>query len=180
VKATAHRVIGISPRHGQTLVEFALVFPVFVLMLFGIVDAGRFVYMNSVLSQAAREGARLAAVEASWIGSSDPSCGAVGGPVCPADATALTADATAAANRMIDPFGSVSALYISCDVPVLEGGSGPPTGDWTTGTPCTTNSDATNNVVSVRVLLTFHALTPVIGQVLGSMTMSGSATMVIN
>ena len=61
-----------SSRGGQTLVEFALVFPVFILLLFGIVDAGRFVYMNSVLSQAAREGARLAAVEASWIGLERP------------------------------------------------------------------------------------------------------------
>jgi len=180
VKAGPHRVAGVSSRGGQTLVEFALVFPVFILLLFGIVDAGRFVYMNSVLSQAAREGARLAAVEASWIGSSDPSCGAVGGPVCPADGAVLKADATTAANRMIDPFGSVSALYISCDVPTSAGGSGPPTGNWTTGTSCTTNSGATNNVVSVRVLLTFHPLTPVIGQLIGAMTMSGSATMVIN
>jgi Flp pilus assembly protein TadG len=180
VKDLPRRAVGASPTGGQTLVEFALVFPVFILLLFGVVDAGRFVYMNSVLSQAAREGARLAAVEASWIGSSDPSCGAIGGPVCPADGTALTADAAAAANRMIAPFGSVSALYISCDVPVSAGGSGPPTGNWTAGTPCTTNSGATNDLVSVRVLLTFQPLTPVIGQLIGSVTMSGSATMVIN
>ena len=59
------------------MVEFALVLPVFILLLFGLLDVGRYVYMNSVLSQAAREGARVAAAEASWIGktiSDDPSC----------------------------------------------------------------------------------------------------------
>ena len=167
IPAAAHR--------GQALVEFALVIPVFLLMLFGVVDAGRYVYMTSVLSQAAREGARLAAVEASWIGSADPSCGSVGGPVCPSNTAALTADATAAANRMVAPFGPISSLYISCD-PV---GSAP-TGAWTSGTVCDTNSGATRNAVSVRVLLTFTPLTPVIGQIMGTITASGSATMVIN
>ena len=160
---------------GQALVEFALVLPVFVAMLFGVLDAGRFVYMNSVLSQAAREGARLAAVEASWIGSSDPACGTSGGPVCPSDGTALQADVLAATNRMVAPFGNISTLYLSCD-PL---GSAP-TGAWTSGTACTTNSGATGNVVSVRVLLTFTPITPLIGQLIGTVTTSGSATMVIN
>jgi Flp pilus assembly protein TadG len=166
---------GVRRQGGQALIEFALVLPVFVVMLFGVVDAGRYVYMNSVLSQAAREGARVAAVEASWIGSTDASCGAVGGPVCPANAAALQADALAAANRMVAPFGNIGSLYISCD-PV---GSAP-TGSWTTGTSCTTTSGITGNVVSVRVLLTFTPLTPVIAQVMGTITTSASATMVIN
>ena len=54
---------------GQGLVEIALVLPVFLLILFGILDVGRAVYTNSTLSQAAREGARLAAAEASCAGS---------------------------------------------------------------------------------------------------------------
>ena len=69
---------------GQSLVEFALVLPVFLFMLFGLVDVSRFVYLNSTLSQAAREGARLGSVEASYRGSTDPACGKAGGPVCPA------------------------------------------------------------------------------------------------
>ena len=48
---------------GQTLVEFALVVPIFMLVIFGRFDVGRAVYANSVLSQGAREGARLAATE---------------------------------------------------------------------------------------------------------------------
>jgi Flp pilus assembly protein TadG len=167
------RRIGSARARGQGLVEFALVLPVFMFAVFGVVDGGRYVYQNTVLSQAAREGARLAAVEASWIGSVDPSCGATGGPVCPANSNALKAHALVAANRMVAPFASITSanFYISCDA----AGSAP-TGSWT-GATCTNHS--TNNIVSVRVVLTFVPITPVAGQFV-VLTMSGSATMVIN
>jgi Flp pilus assembly protein TadG len=48
---------------GQALVEFALVFPIFVLLLFGLIDVGRLVYVNNALAQGAREGARWGAVQ---------------------------------------------------------------------------------------------------------------------
>ena len=57
-----------SDGSGQALVEFALVIPIFLLLLFGLIDGGRYVYMSNVLSQAAREAARVGAAEASWIG----------------------------------------------------------------------------------------------------------------
>jgi len=47
---------------GQGLVEFALAFPLFVLLLFGLIDIGRAVFLANSLDNAAREGARLAAV----------------------------------------------------------------------------------------------------------------------
>jgi hypothetical protein len=47
---------------GQTLVEFALILPLFVLIVMFIFDIGRAVYYYSVLYNAVREGARLAAV----------------------------------------------------------------------------------------------------------------------
>lgn len=50
-------------RQGQSLVEFALVVPVFFLLLFGFIDIGRYVYTVSAYGQAAREGARYGAVE---------------------------------------------------------------------------------------------------------------------
>jgi Flp pilus assembly protein TadG len=158
---------------GQGLVEFALVLPVFMFAVFGVVDGGRYVYQNTVLSQAAREGARLAAVEASWIGSVDPSCGASGGPICPANFNALKADALVAANRMVAPFGPITNanFFIRCDA-----AGAAPTGSWT-GASCTNHS--TNNIVSVRVVLTFVPITPIAGQFV-VLTVSGAATMVIN
>jgi Flp pilus assembly protein TadG len=161
---------------GQALVEFAFILPVFLLLLVGVLDLGRLVYMNSVLSQAAREGARLASVEASWIGSADPSCGTLGGPVCPANVAALQADVQAAANRMVTPFATVSNVYLSCD----PQGS-PPAGAWT-GASCANNTPGApgHDVVSVRVVLTYTPITPIIGQLVGTITTAGSATMVIN
>jgi Flp pilus assembly protein TadG len=171
--------------HGQSLVEFALVLPIFVVMLFGLFDGSRYVYMSSVISQAAREGARLAAVEASWIGSTDPGCGRTGGPACPATAAALQADVLAAANRMVAPFGPISSsnLFISCDPST----GSPPTGAWTTATatPCTgtvgttPGTGASGNFISVRVVLTFTPFTPGLSQI-GTLTISGSASMTSN
>jgi Flp pilus assembly protein TadG len=43
---------------GAAAVEFAILFPVLVMMLFGIIDFGRLLYAQVTLTQAAREGAR--------------------------------------------------------------------------------------------------------------------------
>jgi Flp pilus assembly protein TadG len=167
---------GRARSRGQSLVEFALVLPVFIFLLFALIDGGRLVYQNSVVSQAAREGARLAAVEASWIGSSAAGCGTAGGPNCPANAAALKTNVVAAVNRMVAPFGSVPAanVYIRCDTP-----GNAPTGAWAPGTTtCTSNT--TGNLASVRVVLTFRPITPILSSIVGTITTAGSATMVIN
>ena len=159
------------PTRGQSLVEFALALPIFMLLLFGLIDMGRYVYLNSTLSQAAREAARVAAVEASWMGSADPSCGTFGGPVCPANVAALRADMLAGANRMMAPFGAIATadLYTSCtsaaSVPV---------------TTQTCADGAINRYVSVRVVMTFRPITPVVSSMFSSIATQASATMVIN
>lgn len=48
---------------GQTMVEFALMLPVFILMLVGIFDAGRAVFAYHTVSNAAHEGGRQAIVD---------------------------------------------------------------------------------------------------------------------
>lgn len=47
---------------GQALAEFALILPIFLLILFAIFDIGRAVFIYNGLTNAAREGARLAIV----------------------------------------------------------------------------------------------------------------------
>lgn len=47
---------------GQALVEFALVAPLFFVLLFGIIEAGRFIFYYEMLNNATREGARYAIV----------------------------------------------------------------------------------------------------------------------
>ena len=44
------------------MVEFALVAPMFFLVLFGIIEAGRFIFYYETLNNATREGARYAIV----------------------------------------------------------------------------------------------------------------------
>jgi Flp pilus assembly protein TadG len=48
---------------GQALVEFALILPIFVLLLVGILDFGRAVFAFNTLNNAAREGGRVAIVD---------------------------------------------------------------------------------------------------------------------
>lgn len=54
-----------SPRHagGQSLVEFALILPLFLLLLMGILDLGRAVAAYNSVSNAARSAARAAIVD---------------------------------------------------------------------------------------------------------------------
>jgi hypothetical protein len=48
------------PQRSQGLVEFSLIAPILIVLLFGIVDFGRLIYVYATLNQAANEGARAA------------------------------------------------------------------------------------------------------------------------
>lgn len=52
----------IRSNSGNAVVEFALVLPILLLVLFGITEFGRMIMTTNVLNTASREGARLAAV----------------------------------------------------------------------------------------------------------------------
>ena len=56
-------------RKGQSLVEFALVIPVFLILLLGIFEFGRAWETVNIMTSAAREGARVAAVTNPDVGS---------------------------------------------------------------------------------------------------------------
>jgi Flp pilus assembly protein TadG len=56
------RYCGRGHSSGQALVEFALVLPILMVLLMGIIELGRAWHMRQVLTDAAREGARLAVV----------------------------------------------------------------------------------------------------------------------
>ena len=78
VRDDRHRPGGAGPMRlastlqcrGQALVEFALVAPMFFLLLLGIIEAGRFIFYYEVLHNATREGARYAIVNGANV---DPS-----------------------------------------------------------------------------------------------------------
>lgn len=64
MRAPALRVRRRAAGRGQSLVEFALVFPLFILLVFGLIDIGRLVFVSNSLAEAAREGARWGSVQA--------------------------------------------------------------------------------------------------------------------
>lgn len=57
---------------GQALVEFALVLPLFLLLALAMVDFARGIFIYSVISDAAREGARYAMVHGSLAAADNP------------------------------------------------------------------------------------------------------------
>ena len=50
-------------RHGAAVVEFAIVAPIFFLLVFGMIEYGRMVMVQQVITNASREGARRAVLE---------------------------------------------------------------------------------------------------------------------
>jgi Flp pilus assembly protein TadG len=162
---------GRDNRRGQALVEFALAIPIFLVLLIGLVEGGRLVAAENTLSQAAREAARMATVQAGFVGASGTACAA---PVCPATTTALRTNLISAANRM-----TVFVRPVATGDLYLTGtalGSAP-TGAWTTGNDCA-SSNGSGNVVSVRIVLPIDALTPIFDPWLPA-DLSAAATMAI-
>ena len=160
---------------GQGLVEFALVLPVFLLIVLALFDSGKGVYSYNTVAQAAREGARLAAVEVTWIGATGANCTA---PVCPATTSALRADVVTAVNRMAIGLGPITSanVFIHCHAP----GTNTPasTGGWN---DCS-SSNTVGSVVTVRVTYTYQ---PIIGTLFrwataGTMALSADTSMALN
>ncbi|MCA9188124.1 MAG: pilus assembly protein [Pirellulaceae bacterium] len=52
-------------RLGAAAVEFAIVAPIFILLVFGMIEYGRMVMVQQVITNASREGARVAVVDGS-------------------------------------------------------------------------------------------------------------------
>ena len=116
---------------GQALVEFALVIPLFLLLIFGIVDAGRLIYAYNTVSNSARNSARVAIVNQSTTGSNtcdtmDPTVYAVGCAISSGIALGITApdvsieyrDATDTAD-CINPMTNPPVIPMGC-VAVVE------------------------------------------------------------
>ena len=58
------RVFILKNTKGQSVVEFALIFPILLILLFGIVEFGRILHSDLVLKHSAREGARIVSIYA--------------------------------------------------------------------------------------------------------------------
>ena len=72
-----------DPRRGQAMVELRLVAPLFFILLFAIIEGGRFVFYYEMLNSATRDGARYAIIHGSNAADGCPSGPMPGGePSC--------------------------------------------------------------------------------------------------
>ena len=130
---------------GQTLVEFALIAPVLLLMIGATVDLGRGVLLNNLLSGASRETARLATLAYNNGSNTLP-------PACSALATACSRTAVVQGAHLLDSLG-VSVTY--ADSTAI--GSAPSYGTYTASGSATVPGTITlaagtgNNIVYVFI-----------------------------
>ena len=54
-------------RRGAAVVEFAFVAPIFILLVFGMIEFGRMVMVQQVITNASREGARVSVLDGSTV-----------------------------------------------------------------------------------------------------------------
>jgi len=142
--------MGRAGSRAQALVEFALVAPLFFLLIFAAINFGRYVYYVQILNNAAREGARYAIVHGSnslnptGPTSSDPSGNAVKSVV---------------RSYAVGVIGDSTVLVVNPS--------------WN---PTSLNTRGTR--VTVQVTYPFHSVIPVVP--LPPVTINGESTLVIN
>jgi hypothetical protein len=156
---------------GQALVEFALVVPMFLLLLFAIVDMGRYVYASNSLNQAAREAARIGSVV------SRPECTATARDTCVNEVarsrvTGFGLKAGMATSGAQDAMG----VYVQCRRwDGLNPGAAVPTFDVVSMANC-----HGGDILVVQVNHEFTLVTPLIGQFLGNQDLYGRAEVTVN
>jgi len=131
---------------GQGLVEFALVFPIFVMLLLGVFDIGRAVFAYNEITNAAREAVRTAIVNQ---------------------------DATAIQDRILS---QTSGTNVDQCVAFIESTSTFPTcnkGSQSPTDPCTVLK--VGCIAHVEVWTDYTAITPIVSNFLGPMTLTANS-----
>jgi hypothetical protein len=156
---------------GQALVETALILPLFLVLMMGLLDLGRAIWATTSLASAAREAARFAIVHGGTFSTPCP----VGTP---------SADANIPLPGPSCPFPSPSkqAIVNAATTAAIAGGSNV-TVTVCYGAGCSGNTDTTNNArgqpITVVVSSTVNLVVPsLLGRT--GFNLSGSSTMVVN
>jgi Flp pilus assembly protein TadG len=171
IRLRGHR----SGSRAQALVEFALVIPLFLFLLMGIVDFGRVIWATTSLASAAREATRFAIVRGG--SATDPCPVGPAGPESPTVTASSSCPNPTPSKQSIIDAATNAATAGGTNLSVAVCYSDPATGTCSGNTDTGTN--ARGQTVTVVVTSTVSLLTPAI---LGftSMNVSGSSTMVVN
>jgi len=161
---------------GQALVEFALVLPIFLLLLMTLFDFGRVIYAQHTINQDAREGSRVGSVSADSLSSN-------------ASFTARYAAIRAAA-RVMAPAVPMTDSDIKGDTTrgcaavtaAVAGATPPMPNDPTVAAACfypngvnNPNSMTTPAKIVVKIQVSVPLITPIVSNILGG-SLSLSAT----
>ena len=151
---TVRRSIGRTRQtRGQALVEFSLVAPLFFLLLFGIIEAGRFVFFHEILANATREGARYAIVNGANV---DP-IGCPSGPPAPGSVPCDTTGANVISRVRQSAFGVGNAAAV---------------------TPVWDPDNSRGSTVTVSASFTYRPIVPIVP--LPPITVTAESSLVIN
>ena len=136
---------------GQALVEFALIIPIFLVILFAIFDGGRLVFMNTQLRNIANEAVRNAIVDNRSVD-------------CPG---ALVADAATCAKDL-----AIAQTALGAPITAKDAYCALPDG---TKTAC----DFGRTIVLVLEVNDVSPITPLVGNIIGPLTLSAEVQMAI-
>jgi Flp pilus assembly protein TadG len=149
---------------GQGLVEFALVFPLVMLLILGGIDVARGVYAYNTLANAARHGARVAAVNQLDPSATTTQCNEsmpIENPSAPrwswrGCAASTGSSAGAAPGNVSVAYGAPPGVTISCS-PTLRVGC----------------------VATITVTSTWQPITPVVSSLIGPISLSATSEHVV-
>ena len=161
----------IGPRRGsrgQSAVEFALVLPLLFLLIFGIVDFGRAMFYQNEITNATREGARIAILASNPCNTvyGDPAgnCSTSATPAGPTVCSAIEGSATLISNWSCGEDGVLPAspkpgwAYVEVDQASSAGAACP----GATGVVSTPRQSG-NLLITVIIRYYFRPITPIVG-----------------
>jgi Flp pilus assembly protein TadG len=159
-------------RNGQALAEFALVLPVLLLLIFGIIELGRVVFIYNSLADAARQGARVAAVNQRDTGSGSK-CDPLDRPswtiVACIRKTAVSFDLTYSPNSQNS---NIQICYqqgnSACQAKPADSGGTCKTRDPSAAPAC---------LAVITVSYPYQPITPIINEIVGTVQMSSTSQM---
>jgi len=175
VKISESRRHGTSSRpRGQSLAEFAIVLPIFLLVVFGMIDIGRVIWATDNITNAAREGARYASIH----GGSEvlesfcptgPSLAGTPQPGCAAWSPDSKEPTRTATRNFLVASGSSTTVWVC----------------YYATTACSGNTDESGvtNARGVYVTVTVQAVVPILtGSLLGmsGFTVNAHSTVLVN
>ncbi len=139
---------------GQALVEFALVFPIFAFLMFGLLDIGHYVYVSNTLNEGAREGARVGSVSGFTQ-----------------DCPGVTSRAQCIQQIALGRMAAVPNTTVASSCAHSTGNG---------IVSVSADNCSPGDTLTVTLTTPFTFSTPVISQLIGSPTLTGQATVTVN